>query len=136
MVIIVNPFILKDCLFQVADDNYEAHVSQVEFTPTSSPVTWKGLTPSAVFTFGTNATWVCALAFAQDWNTANSLSRYLFTNEGNEVVVTFEPVAGGPAVTATLIVTPGAIGGTIDSVAVSTVSLAVKGKPALEAIIP
>lgn len=129
--IAVAPIILKDVSFSVASDDYEAHVSQVEFVPSSSTVNWKGLTPSSVFSFGTNATWVCNLSFAQDWETTNSLSKYLFANEGTEVAVTFEPKSGGAAFSATLIIAPGSIGGTVDSVAVSTVSLGVKGKPAL-----
>ncbi|MEX1079806.1 MAG: hypothetical protein WED09_11935 [Homoserinimonas sp.] len=133
--IAVNPFIMKDCLLTVALDSYEAHVSAVEFVPSASPVTWKGLTPTSVFSFGTNATWACNLSFAQDWETADSLSRYLFENEGDEIEVVFEPVSGGSSVTATLLITPGSIGGAVDSVAVSTVTLGVKGKPALEAIV-
>lgn len=132
--IAVNPFIMKDCTLTVAADSYEAHVSAVELVPSSSTVNWKGLTPAAVFSFGTNATWVANLSFAQDWATANSLSRYLFENEGEEIEAVFEPVAGGPSVTATLLIAPGSIGGAVDSVAVSTVSLGVKGKPALEAV--
>ena len=80
--IAVSPFLLKDVLFSVETDSYEKHVSQVEFVPTSSTVTWKGLTPTSVFSFGTNATWTCNLTFAQDWETASSLSRYLFDHEG------------------------------------------------------
>lgn len=133
--IAVNPFIMRDCLLSVAADNYEAHVSQVEFAPSSSTVTWKGLTPTAVFSFGTASTWVCNLTFAQDWGTASSLSRYLFENEGEEISVSFSPVNGGPAITATLIVAPGSIGGTVDAVAVSTVALGVKGKPTLGAVV-
>ena len=133
--IAVNPFIMRDCLLSVALDSYEKHVSAVEFVPSASVAVWKGLTPAAVFSFGSNATWACNLSFAQDWATANSLSRYLFENEGEEIVVVFEPVAGGPSVTATLIVTPGSIGGAVDSVAVSTVGLGVKGKPVLEAVV-
>lgn len=129
--IAVNPFILNDVTLTVESDNYEAHVSSVTFTPSSSVVNWKGLTPTAVFSFGTNATWTCDLEYAQDWSTANALSRYLFEHEGDEIDVTFEPVAGGPAITATLIVTPGAIGGAVDAVATATVSLGVKGKPTL-----
>ncbi|UOE43744.1 hypothetical protein [Agromyces larvae] len=131
----VNPFLMKDCLFQVEADQYEAHVSQVQFSPTSQTVTWKGLTPAAVFSFGTAATWVANLTFAQDWSTADSLSRYLYEHEGEEIDVTFEPVAGGPGVTATLIVAPGAIGGQVDQVATAQVSLGVKGKPVLDPIV-
>jgi hypothetical protein len=127
----VNPFTLTDSVFQVAADNYEAHVSTVEFVPTSSVVNWKGLKPSAVFSFGTTATWVCNLSYAQDWETASSLSQYLFENEGEEIAVTFEPVNGGAGFTATLIVAPGSIGGAVDTVGVASVSLGVKGKPVL-----
>lgn len=127
----VAPIILTDVLLTVGTDNYEAHVSQVEFTPTSSTVSWKGLTPTSVHTFGSTATWTVTLAYAQDWVTATSLSRYLFDNEGDTVTMTFEPKAGGPAFTADVIITPGAIGGTVDSVAVATVTLGVSGKPTL-----
>lgn len=127
--IAVNPIILTDCTLSIEADSYEAHVSAVEFVPSSSSVNWKGLTPSSVFSFGTTATWVCNLSFAQDWATNDSLARYLFEHEGDEIEVTFKPVAGGPGFTATLIVTPGSIGGAVDAVAVSTVALGVKGKP-------
>lgn len=121
--IAVQPFIMRDCLFQVESDNYEAHVSQVEFVPSSSTVRFKGLTPAANFPFGTVAEWVATLAYAQDWATEDSLSRYLHENEGATIDVEFTPVNGGPNVTATLTVTPGSIGGTVDAVAVATVSL-------------
>jgi hypothetical protein len=132
----LNPFVLKDCLFQVAADNYEGHVSTVEFVPTSAVQAWKGLTPTAVYSAGTNSTWVCNLGLAQDWQTADSLSRYLFENEGEEVIVRFEPVNGGLGIDATIIIAPGTIGGAVDTFAVATVSLGVKGKPTLDAIVP
>jgi hypothetical protein len=132
--IAVAPFLMRDCLFTIASDSYEKHVSAVEFVPSASVVNFKGLTPDAVFSFASSATWMCNLSFAQDWATTASLSRYLFEHEGDEIDVVFEPVADGPSVSATLIVTPGSVGGAIDSVAVSTVSLGVKGKPALEAL--
>lgn len=125
----VSPIVLTDVLLTVGADNYQAHVSQVEFTPTSSNVTWKGLTPAANFTFGTTATWTVTLAYAQDWETADSLSGYLFDNEGETVSVVFAPKNGGQAFEADVIITPGAIGGTVDTVAVATVTLGVKGKP-------
>lgn len=124
----VNPFIMKDCLFSVAADQYEAHVSQVQFDPASSLVKWKGLTPTAVFNFASTADWTCNIALAQDWG-VDGLSRYLFDHEGEEIAVTFEPVAGGVGVTATLIVTPGSIGGAVDAVATATIALGVKGRP-------
>lgn len=128
--IAIQPFVLKDCAFKVAADNYEGHVSAVEFVPTANSVQWKGLTPSSVFTDVSTATWVCNLALAQDWETANSLSRYLFEHEGDAIAVEFEPIAGGTAFSATVVITPGSIGGTVDAVGVSTVSLGVRGRPA------
>ncbi|WP_449279626.1 hypothetical protein [Leucobacter sp. GX0328] len=134
--IAVSPFQLTDCLFTVEADNYEAHVSKVEFAPTSASSTFKGLTPNASFTFTGAPTWVCNLTFAQDWNTPASLSRYLFEHTGEEVDVTFEPKKGGPAITATIVAQPGSIGGDVDAIATSTVALGVVGKPVLEPIVP
>lgn len=135
-VIPVNPFMMGDATFTVEADNYEASVSSATFTPSSSVTTWKGLTPTAVFSFGANATWTLDLEFAQDWATENSLSRYLYENEGEELDVVFAPKAGGPTISATIIATPGAIGGAVDAVAASTVSLGVKGKPVLGPVTP
>jgi hypothetical protein len=132
--ITVNPLYLKDTTFLVAADNYEAALSSVSFTPASSTATWQGLTPAASFTFATTATWTCTLEYAQDWGTTNSLSQYLFANEGKEVVVKFAPQKGtttAPTFTATVIITPGSVGGAVNSVATASVTLAVKGKPTL-----
>lgn len=135
--IAVTPFLLTNCTMKIGADNYEAAISSAEFVPTASAVNWKGLTPAAVFTFATTATWMCNLTFAQDWKLATSLSNYLHTNEGTTVAVEFIPKVGTgeKKVTASLVITPGAIGGPVDSVAVATVALGVLGKPVL-AVIP
>lgn len=130
--IAVKPFVLKDVLLTIAADNYEAHVSQVQFDPSSSIQTWQGLTPESSHTDATVATWVAQLTYAQDWETTNSLSRYLYENEGDEIAVVFRPRNGvGPSFAATLIVTPGAIGGTVNQFATASVTLACKAKPVL-----
>lgn len=131
-VIAVSPFVLKDATLKIATDNYEAHVSQVEFVPTVAQVTWKGLTPSSVFTDSGAPTWVCTLAYAQDWDTTNSLSQYLMDHAGERVVAVFGPTGattGDAIFTATVIIAPGNIGGTVDGVAVGTVNLGVVGVP-------
>lgn len=134
-VITVAPIILNDVVLTVGTDNYEAHVSKVQFDPSSTVVKWKGLTPASAFNFGTTADWTVSLEFAQDWATTNSLSKYLFDNEGTSKVVTFKPkkpaTGTAPTWTATVIITPGAIGGAVDSVATASVTLGVQGKPAL-----
>jgi len=128
-VIEVVPIVLKNVTFKVAADEYQKNVSQVEFVPSASAVNWKGLHKDAVFTDIGSATWVCNLSYAQDWATTDSLSRYLFEHEGEAVDVEFAPEVSGPSFTATLLVTPGSIGGTVDAVAVGTVSLGVRGRP-------
>lgn len=112
-------------------NNYEGAVSSVEFQPSAGSVNFKGLAPTAVFTYATSPTWALALTFAQDWDTTNSLSNYLFDNQGKTVQVDVYPVAGTgkKGFTAQVIIQPGSIGGAVDSVAVSTVTLGVIGAP-------
>lgn len=131
--IAVSPFVLRDCLLTIGLDNYEAHVSQVQFDPSTSAQTWKGLTPSATFTDMPTATWACTLAYAQDWTTPDSLSQYLHEHEGESVEASFTPKVGSgqPSVSATLIITPGSIGGAVDAFATATVTVGVSGKPTI-----
>lgn len=115
--------------------SYEKHVSEVTLIPSSSVVTWKGAAPDATFSDVTNATWTCQLAYAQDWNTPESLSIYLLNHEGESVEVEFGPTgeATGPKFKVTVLITPGSIGGAIDAVGVATVTLGVSGKPVFTA---
>lgn len=127
--IAVQPIYLKDVVLSVAGSDFEKHVSSVTFTPSVSSATWKGLNPDAVFTNVGASTWSVDLGYAQDWDTVGSLSAYLFANEGAEVTLTFEPVAGGSSWSADVIIVPGAVGGAVDSYAEATVSLPVQGRP-------
>lgn len=127
--IAVQPIYLKDVVLSVAGSDFEKHVSSVVFTPSVSSATWKGLEPTAVFTNVGASTWTVDLAYAQDWDTTGSLSAYLFANEGAEVTLNFEPVAGGSSWSADVIITPGQVGGAVDSFAEANVSLPVQGRP-------
>jgi hypothetical protein len=129
--IAVKPIVLKDCLLTIGTDNYQAHVSQVQFVPSAQTQTWQGMTPDATFTDVSAATWTLNLAFAQDWETPASLSQYLFDHEGETVPAIFEPKNGGASWGADIVITPGAIGGTVNAFATSTVALGVSGRPAL-----
>jgi len=128
-VIPVEPFLMSDCVLKVAADDFAAHCSKVELVPSSSVVNWGGLKSSAQFSFPTKAKWACGIDYAQDWTTDGSLSRYLHDHEGESVDAEFVPKNGGPSVLATLIITPGSIGGALDGVATASVSLGVSGKP-------
>ena len=128
-IINIQPLFMKDVVFSVGTDSYEKHVSSVMFTPATTSVSWKGLEPSATYTNVGTATWNVDISFAQDWETANSLSAYLFDNQGETKTVVFEPVNGGQGFTADIIIVAGAIGGAVDSYAETTVSLPVQGQP-------
>lgn len=125
----VKPIVLRDVLLTIPTDDYAKHVSGVTITPAAGTVTWNGLNPDATFTFPTATTWTAQLDYAQDWETANSLSRYLFDNEGEQVKMLFEPVAGGLGWEVDVFIAPGAIGGQVNTVATATVTLGVVGKP-------
>lgn len=127
--IAIQPLYLRDMTFTVAADDYAKHVSAVTLTPSTSQVQWKGGTPDAVFTRTTTPTWTCDLGYAQDWESADSLSRYLWEHQGETVSVVFEPEAGGTSWAVDINIVPGAIGGTIDSFGAATVSLGVDGAP-------
>lgn len=130
--IAVAPFVLKDVILQIGTDTYEMHCSSAQFVPSTSVVTWQGLTPAAAFSDTTTPSWTCVLNYAQDWETTNSLAQYLLANQNTEKVAVFKPrgaTTGKPVFTATLLIAPGPIGGDVNTVQTGTVTLGVKGAP-------
>ena len=127
----VNPFVLRDVLCRIDADDFEKHVSNVTITPSGGTVNWQGLEPAATFVAPTTPTWQVALTYAQDWNSATSLSRYLYVHEGETVTMLFEPIKGGVGFQVDVIITPGAIGGDVNTVATATVTLGATGRPTL-----
>lgn len=130
--IAVTPLFLKDVTLTVGTDSYEKHVSSVTLTPTNATASWKGLNSAATFTDAGTPTWTLDLSYAQDWDTLNSLSKYLFSNQGATKTITFKPKAANtPTFTVSVIILAGAVGGTVDSYGEATVSLPVQGQPTL-----
>lgn len=127
--IVVKPIVLRDVLLKIEADDYEKHVSGVTMTPSSGSVSWTGLAPDDTFTFPTATTWAVQLDYAQDWETANSLSRYLYDHEGETVTLLFEPVKGGLGWQVEVVIVPGSIGGQVNTVAAASVTLGALGKP-------
>lgn len=128
----VAPRVFKNYLlkFGAAGDNYEKHVSGVTLTPSTSVVTWKGAAPDANYSDVTTATWTLTLEFAQDWETADSLSQYLFENEGELIEgLEFSPLGAGPKFTVDAVVTPGQIGGAVDAYGAASVTMGIVGRP-------
>lgn len=117
-----KPLFLKDCLMQIATDNYEAGIAGVTITP-PSPVKFQGLTPTSTFS-ETPAEWVCQLDYVQDWESTGSLSQYLLDNIGKQVTAVFTPKAKtGKKFTVTITIQPGPIGGPGGAFASASVSL-------------
>jgi hypothetical protein len=118
----VKPFVLRDVTFQFGVDNYEAHVSQCEYVPTTPQLTWTGLANNTVGASGAS-TWVLTLSGAQDWETANSLSQFLHEHEGESLEVILVPADGSGSFTSTITVAAANIGGTAAAFSVFTVSM-------------
>lgn len=126
------PYSLKTAILTIAADDFTAAVSQIQFDPATSPTTWRGIGGNIVKDAPV-ADWTATLGHAQD--TANgSLSRYLLANQGQQKAAVFTPVAGGPAITATVIIVPSTLGGTADgNIATATAQLPVVGTPSFAA---
>lgn len=119
----VQPLVLRDVIMTIAGNDYQAACSEVTITPTAQAIQWKGLARNTHQSMP-DATWAAAITFAQDWDTTGALSAYLMDNEGSAVSVTFKPRAGGGAsFTTTLVITPGAIGGKVDTFGETSVTL-------------
>ncbi|NYF29235.1 MULTISPECIES: hypothetical protein [unclassified Microbacterium] len=133
----VVPIILNDCELLVEEDNYEAHVSQVQLDPSTNIARWKGLTPTSTHAFPTTPEWALLLAYAQDWATPNSLSSYLFEHVGERKTFKFKPkkaaTGTAPTITVVAFIAPGSIGGQVDQVATASVTLGVEGQPTIAA---
>lgn len=125
---LTSPYNLKTATFAVDTDDYTAAINQVEFTPSTSTSTFTAINGDVVQDVS-EPTWVASIGFAQDL-APTGLLRYLLENKGERKDVTFVPKAGGPSVTATLIITPGAIGGSAGAdLATATVTLPLIGEP-------
>ncbi|WP_223693789.1 hypothetical protein [Leifsonia poae] len=125
----VKPLILKNVILslKLTDDageplEFQKHVSAVQFTPKSDTKTWSGLGGNTHTDTGPS-TWTCDLTYIQDWKSAESLSRFLFENEGKTADASFTPITAGPAFTSNVSITPGAIGGKVGEFAEQNVSL-------------
>lgn len=128
---LTTPYSLKAATLSIAADDFTAAVSQVEFTPSTSSSTWRGIGGNIVKAQAI-AEWSATLGMAQDLD-PDGLLRYLHENEGDEVEAVFTPVSGGPTITAILILSPGTIGGTAGpDLATAAVTLAIIGKPAFD----
>jgi hypothetical protein len=131
-VIEVTPFIMRNAVVEFSDNDFAKAVSSATLTPAGGTTPFKGLKPDAVFTFPQSVTWTLDLEFAQDWESATSLSAFLFAHMGETIAATLNPndkTSGTTSWALQVAIAPGAVGGPVDSVATATVSLGVVGAP-------
>ncbi|WP_341935515.1 hypothetical protein MRBLWO14_001167 [Microbacterium sp. LWO14-1.2] len=128
------PFVLKNVTCGIGTDTYEAALRTIRFDPTTPVIKWRGLTPTSRFRFFGDPEWTATITFAQDIASAASLSKRLHSaTPGESVVMTFDPIAGGATVTATILLVPASIGGDIDTVPEASVTFEVAGQPVIGA---
>lgn len=134
----IRAFTLRDVVLEVSlpetpDDvlDFAKALESVVFTPSSSMVSWQGLHPDATATESGPETWTATLGYAQDWETPDSLSRFLFDHAGETVPVTFRPKRSGAGTewAAQLVLVAGDIGGTAGQFATASVTCGVTGRP-------
>lgn len=110
----------------VGTDEYTAHLNQCELVPTQPTASFTDLDGKTT-NFGGTSAWVLNLAGCQDYETVNGLSAYLLEHDGEDMTVTF-PYAGQDW-TVTAIAAAVNIGGIINTPALFSASLQVKGTP-------
>jgi hypothetical protein len=122
----VQPLVLKDVELLIGTgtpDDFRKHVSGVTYTPTTPTSTWTGLGENTHTDTGT-PTWTVQLDYVQDWTSTISLSGYLFDHAGEQVDLLVTPTDGaGPSFTSKVTIAPGAIGGTVNAFATTSVQL-------------
>jgi len=134
--IAVRPFIMRNAIISFGTDDFAAAVSTATIQNSSGTTDFKGLKPSAVFTFPQATTYSLELSYAQDWASPLSLSRYLWEHKGETVPFELnaddtvaDPTLGTTVWSGVVAIAPGAVGGDVDGVAQSSVSLGIVGEP-------
>ena len=125
MKITPTPIVLKDIVVSIGTDDYAPALSQAVFTPSTSDVSYVGMSPGASWTDQTEPTWKLDLTFVQDWTDPNSLANRLYEDAGTTVSVKFQPKDGValPAFNSEVTLAHGPIGGPGGQYGTSTVSM-------------
>ena len=125
---LTSPFNMKAATLEIDVDDYSAALSEVRFNPSFTTSTFTAINGSVTQDVS-KATWTATLTGAQDL-APTGLLRYLLAHQGEVKDVTFTPKADGPAVEATIILAPGAIGGAAGAdLATFSVTLPLNGEP-------
>ena len=130
----MQPYVLKDAVLTIAEDDFTAAISQAVFVPqvlwewrdalcstTSTPV-YKGFR------------WTVTLSYLQDL-TDGSLTLYLLEHVAETKEVIFTPVAGGKSLRADVMIVPGQVGGVTNQLATATATMPLFDTPELGTVV-
>lgn len=118
---------LRDSEFTITLDggavgnDYAGSCSSVRAEPGGSTSTFYGMKPRAVYS--ERGDWQLAIAFADDYDAADSLWSFLYDHEGEQATIEFRPRADGVGFSVDATLLSGGIGGETRNVATSTVTL-------------
>lgn len=117
---LTSPYAMRAATLTIESDDFTAAVSAATFVPTKRQP-WRGIGGNSI---GADADWTLNVAFAQDL-APTGLLRYLLDHEGEEADVVLTPVDDGPAISATVVCSPGQVGGSRGdaTIAVATAAL-------------
>ena len=125
---LAKPYSLKSATFLIAEDDFTAALSRVEFTPSTSSTVWRGIGGNTLKD-QTMAECTATLGYAQDL-APEGLMRYLHEHEGEYKQCAFTPLDDGPTILAELSISPAKIGGQSDGNTVTgEVTMGLRGKP-------
>jgi len=127
------PISLKDAVLTVDGDDFTASVSEVSFVP-EVDYEWLPLGFGGRQTPVPSGTrWVVMVSYAQDFDTADGFTRYLYANAGSMQSLTFTPKDGSSAaVSGSALIVPGKLGGSAtDATLTAQVVLPLDGEPVL-----
>jgi hypothetical protein len=95
--IAADPQAHKNLRVKIGANNFELHVSNVNFTRTPpKPVSWQGGTPAAVYTDSTpSVDHLCNITVVHDYQNEDSAYNFLRGHEGEQAEIQYKPDADG-----------------------------------------
>ncbi|MBO1770457.1 hypothetical protein [Agrococcus sp. TF02-05] len=114
-------FIIRFDGASTGGDDYAGSCRSIRAESQGSGSTFYGMKPSAVYSEAGG--WQITFEFADDYETATSLWRKLWENDGEQATVEFWPHAGGVGFRTVVTINAPGIGGTTREVATSSVTL-------------
>ena len=129
----MQPYVLKDAVLTIAEDDFTAAISQAVFVP---QVVWSWIDrlASASTPMFERVRWTCTLSYLQDL-TDGSLALYLIEHVAETKEVIFTPVAGGKSLRADVMIVPGQVGGVTNQLATATATMPLLDTPELGTVV-